>query len=90
MAIRAIYESDNNGAIDLRNPGYGFLCAVDAENALEAEDTFQILAETAETDGLDFEVEEAAGDDPALATQGINADVAQRVTATQVVVDATG
>jgi hypothetical protein len=35
-------------------------------------------------------VEEDASDDADLATQGINTNVAQRVTAIQVVVDATG
>lgn len=90
MAIRAIYEPDASNTIDLRNPGYGFVAAVDTASALTASSTIQIVAETATTDGLDFDVDETATQDADLATQGINTNVAQRVTATQVVVDATG
>lgn len=88
MAIRAIYESDGGEDIDLRNPGYGFVCAVDTASALTAASTIELVAPASGVAGIDFDVDETATEDTDLATQGTNANVAQRVTVTQVPVAA--
>lgn len=88
MAIRAIYEPDETNTIDLRNPGYGFVAAVDTASALTASSTIEINAPASGVPGLDFDVAETASEDADLANQGVNANVAQRVTATQVEVAA--
>lgn len=88
MATRAIYEApDPAGAIDIRNPGYGFVCAVDTADALTNDSVIQQLAETATTTGLDLEVEEVVTQNAGLGVLGPNTYVAQRATAVQVVVD---
>lgn len=79
MAVRAVYESaDPAGVIDLRNPGYGFIAAVDTATALAVDDTFELV------DGeLEFVVTATGTQNTELNTPGINENVAQRVTADQ-------
>jgi len=78
MALNVLYETTANIGGDLRNPGYGMICAVVHPDKLLAADDVLLIADT-----LQFDIQESDVNNAALLVKGPNADVDFRQSAIQ-------
>ncbi len=78
MALNVLYETPTTIGGDLRNPGYGMICAVVHADKLVAADDVLLIADT-----LQFDIQESDVNNAALLVKGPNTDVDFRQSAIQ-------